>query len=87
MKVYEPSCWIWDDVKADTDSVKNMGLFFNIDSAKDSLEKIYQEKISGDNPIVRVEESKEIKDREVYRLIITTKKYEFNFKIMERDVI
>lgn len=87
MKVYEPSCWIWDDIKADTDSVENMGLFFNIDSAKDSLEKIYQEKISGDNPIVRVEESKEIKDKEVYRLIIITKKYEFNFKIMERDVI
>lgn len=87
MKVYEPLCWIWDDYSASTVNVKDMGLYSTMNLAKERIEAFYKEYISNPEEVLKITEGTKFRDDDKYNLSVMTKKYEFYFRIIERDLV
>jgi len=87
MKVYEPLCWIWDDYSASTIDVKEMGLYSTIELAKEKIESFYKEMMSPSEKVLRLNEDIKVQNEDRYNLSVFTNKYEFHFRVIERELI
>jgi hypothetical protein len=87
MKVYESLCWIWDDYEASDYDIKNIGLYSTIELAKESIEKTYIDRISSTDEIITLNEMQKTREDDVFNLFVKSKRYEFRFRIIEREVI
>jgi hypothetical protein len=87
MKVYESLCWIWDDYEASVNNIYNSGLYSTIELAKESIEKTYKDRISSPDEIIAVNEIQKTREEDVFNLFVRSKRYEFRFRIIEREVI
>lgn len=87
MKVYEPLCWIWDDYSASTIDVKEMGLYSTIELAKEKIESFYKEMMSPSEKVLSLNEDIRVQDEDRYNLSVFTNKYEFHFRVIERELI
>ncbi len=87
MKVYEPLCWIWDDYSASTIDIKEMGLYSTIELAKEKIDVFYKEKLSPSEKILKLNEGIKFNIDDKYNLSVVTNKYEFHFRVIERELI
>jgi hypothetical protein len=86
MKVYESLCWIWDDYEASANNIHNSGLYSTIELAKESIEKTYRDRISSPDEIIIVNEIQKNREEDIFNLFVRSKRYEFRFRIIEREV-
>lgn len=87
MKVYEPLCWIWDNYSASTTNIKEIGLYSTIELAKDKIDIFYKEMLSPSEKILKLDEDINIKDEDKYNLSVFTDRYEFHFRVIERELV
>ena len=87
MKVYEPLCWIWDNYSASTIDIEEMGLYSTIELAKEKIDSFYKERLLPSEKILKLKEGMKVKADDKYNLSVVTKKYEFHFRVIERELI
>ena len=86
MKVYEPLCWIWDNYSASTIDIEEMGLYSTIELAKEKIDSFYKERLLPSEKILKLKEGMKVKADDKYNLSVVTKKYEFHFRVIEREL-
>ena len=86
MKVYEPLCWIWDNYSASTIDIEEMGLYSTIELAKEKRDSFYKERLLPSEKILKLKEGMKVKADDKYNLSVVTKKYEFHFRVIEREL-
>lgn len=87
MKVYEPLCWIWDNHSASTINIKEIGLYSTLELAKDKIDVFYKEMLSPSEKILSLNEDTKVKNDDKYNLSVFTNRYEFHFRVVERELI
>ena len=87
MKVYEPLCWIWDNYSASTIDIEEMGLDSTIELAVEKIDSFYKERLLPSEKILKLNEGIKVKADDKYNLSVVTKKYEFHFRVIERELI
>jgi hypothetical protein len=86
MKVYEPLCWIWDNYSASTIDIEEMGLYSTIELAVEKIDSFYKERLLPSEKILKLKEGMKVKADDKYNLSVVTKKYEFHFRVIEREL-